>query len=44
MQSRDATSKAERKILMTITLGTVITICITIVAICAINAYVKCKK
>lgn len=29
---------------MTITLGTVITICITIVAICAINAWVRTKK
>ena len=29
---------------MTITLGTVIAICVTIIAICAINAYVKCKK
>lgn len=29
---------------MTITLGTVIAICVTIVAICAINAYVQCKK
>ena len=29
---------------MTITLGTVIAICVTTIAICAINAYVKCKK
>jgi hypothetical protein len=36
--------KAERKILMTITLGTVIAICITIVAVYAINAYVRCNS
>ena len=29
---------------MTITLGTVIAICVTVIAVNAINAYVKCKK
>ena len=29
---------------MTITLGAIITICVTLVAICAINAWVRTKK